>query len=100
MSVVEAADHFWRVERRRYYVTPRSFLELLRLAETMLSSGRAELQMQLSWYSSGVEKLNEASCRPRVTLPTRARPVVCAAYALPGANPRTADQRACGSDAR
>ena len=43
VSVREAAARLWKERRRRYYVTPRSYLELLSLFEALLAEQRAEV---------------------------------------------------------
>lgn len=46
-------------ERRFIYATPKSFLELIKLFKTMLSSKRQELEDNREKYDKGVVKLQE-----------------------------------------
>ena len=55
------AQTFFAEQRRRSYVTPKSFLELLALYSTMLSRKRKEVSAALSRLEGGVLKLNEAN---------------------------------------
>ena len=55
------ASRFWHEQRRRTYVTPRSFLELLSLYTSMLGSKRAEVSAAVERLDSGVRKLREAN---------------------------------------
>jgi dynein heavy chain len=60
-SVREMADVFFEEQRRRSYVTPKSFLELLALYCTMLSAKRAEVGTACKRLEGGVVKLREAN---------------------------------------
>ena len=60
-SVRDMAERFYEEQRRRSYVTPRSFLELLSLYISMLSKKRAEVTAALDRLEGGVQKLVQAN---------------------------------------
>ena len=59
---VEETSHRFLLELRRYiYVTPTSYLELLRCFKNLLVDKRNQLQVQRSRFSGGVERLIKAA---------------------------------------
>ena len=52
------ADEFFAALKRRFYVTPKSFLELLSLYSSMLDEKRELMDMQIERLSIGCAKLN------------------------------------------
>ena len=55
------ANVFFEEQRRRSYVTPKSFLELLALYSSMLSATRVEVGTACKRLEGGVVKLREAN---------------------------------------
>ena len=60
-SVRAMAQTFFDEQRRRSYVTPRSFLELLSLYAGMLGTKRSEVSYALQRLEGGVTKLQQAN---------------------------------------
>ena len=60
-SVRQMAETFFEEQRRRTYVTPKSFLELLALYVSMLAWKRAEVTAALARLEGGVAKLKQAN---------------------------------------
>lgn len=60
-KVNEAAQEFLAVERRYVYTTPKSFLELLKLYQTLLGRKRAEFDAAIVRLESGLEKMRETA---------------------------------------
>ena len=60
-SVRIMAERFYAEQRRRSYVSPRSFLELLALLTSMLAAKRAEVSAAVTRLDGGVYKLREAN---------------------------------------
>ena len=57
-TVIAKADEFFAALKRRFYVTPKSFLELLSLYSSMLDEKRELMDMQIERLSIGCAKLN------------------------------------------
>merc|ERR1740130_2085595 len=57
-TVIDKADEFFAALKRRFYVTPKSFLELLSLYTSMLDEKRELMDMQIERLSIGCAKLN------------------------------------------
>ena len=57
-AVIAKADEFFAALKRRFYVTPKSFLELLSLYSSMLDEKRELMDMQIERLSIGCAKLN------------------------------------------
>jgi len=60
-SVQEMADTFFAEQKRRFYVTPKSFLELISLYLGALDEKRAEMDVGISRLSTGTQKLSETN---------------------------------------
>ena len=60
-AVNDMTHEFKRVERRFVYTTPKSFLELLKLYNSLLDEKHAEAQAQISRLDNGLKKLRETS---------------------------------------
>ncbi|OMJ85153.1 hypothetical protein SteCoe_13621 [Stentor coeruleus] len=60
-SVEETSVKFLNELRRHIYVTPTSYLELLRCFKNLLVEKRSQLQVQKSRFSGGVERLIKAA---------------------------------------
>ena len=56
-TVFDISDEFLRKERRHYYVTPTSYLELLQSYKTMLGQQQSQVSALRSRYLVGLEKL-------------------------------------------
>mmetsp|Transcript_49834 Transcript_49834/g.161193 ORF Transcript_49834/g.161193 Transcript_49834/m.161193 type:complete len:2904 (-) Transcript_49834:280-8991(-) len=56
-----AADEFFEKLRRRTYMTPTSYLELIRLFTDLLGFKKGDLTMKLSRYKVGAQRLDETS---------------------------------------
>ncbi|GIM01954.1 hypothetical protein Vretimale_6722, partial [Volvox reticuliferus] len=56
-AVVEAAQRFYLELRRRYYVTPRSYIDLIHLYTSLLAARRQETAVARERLLSGVAKL-------------------------------------------
>ncbi|ORX87075.1 hypothetical protein BCR32DRAFT_215666 [Anaeromyces robustus] len=59
-STIKQSDKFLKNTNRHNYVTPMSYLELIRTFKTLLDEKRLEVSQLQSRYSNGVEKLNFA----------------------------------------
>ena len=57
--VTEMAREFAAAERRQVYITPKSFLELIKLYTSLLGSKRAATQRDIDRLQSGLDKLNK-----------------------------------------
>ena len=60
-SVGAMAERFYAEQKRRFYVTPKSFLELIALYLGALDEKRAEMDVGISRLSIGTKKLNETN---------------------------------------
>ena len=60
-EVNAAAEKFLAVERRYVYTTPKSFLELLKLYETLLERKRQEYDAAISRLENGLLKMQETA---------------------------------------
>jgi dynein heavy chain len=60
-TVRKMSVDFLAKERRHYYVTPTSYLELIRTFTTLLSSKREEVSGQKARYDNGLQKLVETA---------------------------------------
>jgi dynein heavy chain len=59
--VQKAADDFKRIERRFVYMTPKSFLELLKLYQVLLEHKREEADAAIIRLANGLLKLKETA---------------------------------------
>jgi hypothetical protein len=60
-SVEAAAGRFYQELRRRYYVTPKMFLDLVSLYDSLLRSKQAELEGARARLLCGIQKLQETN---------------------------------------
>ncbi|KAK9295362.1 hypothetical protein QLX08_010308 [Tetragonisca angustula] len=60
-SVEEVTTRFFLEMRRRYYTTPSSYLELLKLFQTTLEKKRKEIELLKSKIANGLNKLRETN---------------------------------------
>ena len=60
-SVTNASDQFWSELRRRYYTTPKSYLDLINLYVSLLAEKREEMDMARDRLLNGLTKLNETN---------------------------------------
>ena len=60
-TVTEFSGKFYSELRRRTYTTPTSYLELLRLYQSMLSKQLSILPLKIRKYTVGIETLNETN---------------------------------------
>ena len=58
-SVITNADKFFAEQKRKFYVTPKSFLELISLYLGMLDKKRAEMMIAINRLEVGCAKINE-----------------------------------------
>ena len=56
-SVVDLSEKFWQMMRRRIYITPTFFLELIKTFKSLLDKKRQELLTLKNRYLVGLEKL-------------------------------------------
>ena len=60
-SVIKISEEFLASERRHNYATPKSFLELISAFKTMLEKARTNITESSSFFSKGVQMLNDSS---------------------------------------
>jgi dynein heavy chain len=60
-SVEAAAGRFYQELRRRYYVTPKMFLDLVSLYDSLLRSKQSELEGARARLLCGIQKLQETN---------------------------------------
>ncbi|XP_062848433.1 dynein axonemal heavy chain 11 [Trichomycterus rosablanca] len=60
-SVKQASERYRQNERRHNHITPKSFLELLRVFASLLVRREGQLQQRLSRFSSGLKKLRSTA---------------------------------------
>ncbi|CAD2218708.1 Dynein heavy chain, N-terminal region 2/Hydrolytic ATP binding site of dynein motor region/AAA domain (dynein-related subfamily)/Dynein heavy chain AAA lid domain/P-loop containing dynein motor region/AAA+ lid domain/P-loop containing dynein motor region D4/Microtubule-binding stalk of dynein motor/ATP-binding dynein motor region containing protein, putative [Angomonas deanei] len=58
-TVVELANVYWEELRRRYYITPTSYLEFIEMYKGMYLERRQRLEEQLSQVENGKEKMRD-----------------------------------------
>ncbi|KAH8608939.1 putative Dynein heavy chain N terminal region 2 domain1 [Trypanosoma vivax] len=78
MAVVEMAHDYWEELRRRYYITPTSYLEFIELYKTLYDEQRMLFEEQLARVINGKEKMNETDetiAKMRVEIETK-RPLL------------------------
>lgn len=61
MSVSHAADDFYNELRRKYYTTPKSFLDLIHLYCSLLAERRMEMGESKERLLVGLQKLNQTN---------------------------------------
>jgi dynein heavy chain len=60
-TVNKLANNFRQVERRHVYTTPKSFLELLKLYQVLLSKKNSEAEASIDRLSKGLDKLRQTA---------------------------------------
>ncbi|XP_038666815.1 dynein heavy chain 3, axonemal-like [Scyliorhinus canicula] len=60
-SVVTLSERFYETLQRRTYITPTSYLELIKIFKTLLEKKRLELLTNKNRYTVGLEKLDFAA---------------------------------------
>eukprot|EP00873_Tetraselmis_striata_P045243 jgi/Tetstr1/465507/TSEL_010176.t1 len=60
-SVTAASDRFWAELRRRYYTTPKSYLDLINLYVTLLAEKREEMDTARDRLLNGLMKLRQTN---------------------------------------
>ncbi|ELU16870.1 hypothetical protein CAPTEDRAFT_116653 [Capitella teleta] len=60
-SVSDATEKFWQELKRRYYVTPSSYMELIRIYSSMLRQKKAEFLRNRFRLLVGLSRLTEAN---------------------------------------
>lgn len=60
-SVIEYSDKFYNELRRKNYVTPTSYLELLKLYIEMMKYQQGVLPLKINKYTVGLETLKETN---------------------------------------
>ena len=60
-SVIELAEKFFKQEKRIFYVTPTSYLDLIATFIKMLGKQREKVSQNKSRYDVGMEKIEEAA---------------------------------------
>lgn len=58
-SVGLLTEDYMKVTKRRVYVTPKSFLDLLRLYRYLLKTKKAELLERFDKFTTGLDKMSE-----------------------------------------
>jgi hypothetical protein len=61
MSVSQTADSFYNELRRKYYTTPKSFLDLIQLYCSLLAERRQEMNESQERLLVGLQKLNQTN---------------------------------------
>lgn len=61
MSVKEMSQTYLAVERRYNYTTPKTFLEQIKLYQTLLSKKRSELTAKIERLENGLTKLQSTA---------------------------------------
>lgn len=61
MSVVRTSEDFWRTQKRRNYVTPTSYLELIKCLHKFHGQKVNDIRKQQNRYEVGLEKLDFAA---------------------------------------
>lgn len=61
VSVTAVADQFFNELRRRYYTTPKSFLDLIQLYCSLLAEKRQDMNESRERLLVGLQKLNETN---------------------------------------
>lgn len=60
-SVAALSDRFWAELRRRFYTTPKSYLDLINLYTALLSEKREEFSVARDRLLNGLTKLEETN---------------------------------------
>ncbi|XP_054015460.1 dynein axonemal heavy chain 3-like [Hylaeus anthracinus] len=60
-SITRASDDYFKTQGRRYYTTPTSFLQLIKLLCTLYDQKIDEITLQQNRYETGLEKLDFAA---------------------------------------
>lgn len=60
-SVRQATKDFWEEMKRRYYVTPSSYMELIRIYSKMLKEKKTEFMNNRHRLLVGLSRLSEAN---------------------------------------
>ena len=60
-STIQTANEFWEELRRRYYITPTSYLEFISLYTSLLADKTAEVGEQLSRLMNGRAKMKDTN---------------------------------------
>lgn len=66
-SVNEMSAQYLQNERRYNYTTPKSFLELIKLYQSMLGKQHADLQAKMLRLENGLEKLKSTASQVTFT---------------------------------
>ncbi|CBH18135.1 dynein heavy chain, putative [Trypanosoma brucei gambiense DAL972] len=77
-AVIEVAHEYWEELRRRYYITPTSYLEFIDFYKDLYTTQRKLLEEQLSRVINGKEKMKETDetiAKMRVEIETK-RPLL------------------------
>ncbi|XP_036364895.1 dynein heavy chain 6, axonemal-like [Octopus sinensis] len=61
ISTRKISEDFYNALKRRYYITPTSYLELINLYETMLTSKSKEVRQRLKQVQNGLDKIQETN---------------------------------------
>ena len=56
-STVSWAEKFYKELKRRYYVTPTSYLEMIKTFRTLLAEKRKEVRASINKYANGYERI-------------------------------------------
>ena len=62
-SVAIAADQFYEEMRRKFYTTPKSYLDLIGLYMDLYATKKEELQVSLDRLANGLRKLDETNVK-------------------------------------
>ena len=59
MSVAVKSDKFWETLRRKFYISPKSYLDLIEMYTKLLGEKRSELSERRDRFSNGLQKMVE-----------------------------------------
>ena len=62
-SVIEESERFFQMYKRRIYITPKSYLDLLSLFQKMLKEFKGNVESNIRKLSFGLTKLAESNTK-------------------------------------
>ena len=66
-QVEEFSDKFYSELRRKFYISPKSYLDMIQLYLYLLGVKRAELSEQLDTFITGLSKMEEVRPTPQTS---------------------------------
>ena len=58
------SEQFYAELRRKFYISPKSYLDMIQLYQVLLCQKRQELSEQLDRYTNGLKKMEEVGNGP------------------------------------